>query len=476
MNKFLSLFALLFILTGCGNEQSVYIINHDAVSMRFLDNEGTVIEGLTFEGYQSVTNKGYFIYKENGKKCAYVDRDANIVIDYDEYDSLVLFEEILIASNKGKDTIYNANGEIIYQEKEDVIITLTSKHPIIQKGDEYFILDGKGNTLLKSKNKIINITSEENMIFVQYKEYTELYETSPQLNLLNGKLDKNMILIDTSKTAGELLYNIGENIIYHYFQGEMIFEFPIKNESLQINERTLFFDEGDNIILVNENGETSIYDEEKGFDTIVTTYYQNKDKYIHKNKKSLFGPHEFVDGKDKVEVSHIQFDPLADYNHSDIIPVFESGKGFVYMNYQGQRQFDQEFDSATAFNKNGVAIVCKDDKYYLLDEKGKTLSDKYQNIEVNGDYYQAYINDNEYYLLNEFGEIVIEKTSVFDVNISPTVETTYAIFFNGDRGSVYDLATKEEVFSAQGELFLREGKYFVSSDNKIYDLNGKEVF
>jgi hypothetical protein len=49
------------------------------------------------------------------------------------------------------------------------------------------------------------------------------------------------------------------------------------------------------------------------------------------------------------------------------------------LNKKGETVIDFLYDDAEVFNK-GVAVVCVDDNYYLIDKEGKPINDQNMNF------------------------------------------------------------------------------------------------
>lgn len=85
-----------------------------------------------------------------------------------------------------------------------------------------------------------------------------------------------------------------------------------------------------------------------------------------------------VDEKDVVQ-GILNFTPTAAGLYSEKLIAINNGASYSYYNSLGDKQFG-EYDDAGAF-VDGVAAVRKNDKWFLIDNKGKEVSsDKYQDI------------------------------------------------------------------------------------------------
>ena len=184
-----------------------------------------------------------------------------------------------------------------------------------------------------------------------------------------------------------------------------------------------------------------------------------------------------ADGKKKYIFSKkIKFDylgPMVD----NILVVGKNGN-YDYYDYNYNKLFGG-YSFAGNFNE-GVAVVCKDSKWYLINEKGETLSDTYEDILVDSNKIACNnkriiaIKNGAYYILNEEGKVV-KKTDYEEMKVSGNGYLAYKKA--GKWG--FCTADGEEVIKPEYEdaLSFNNGYAAICKDNKWgYIKENGEIF
>lgn len=143
-------------------------------------------------------------------------------------------------------------------------------------------------------------------------------------------------------------------------------------------------------------------------------YIENKELMlvtVHNADSSSFEDHGLVDLNGN-EVIPPQEDFWVDktYKTSDILPVKLNGK-YGYMDCQGNVVIPIEYDYASEFGKNGLAIVTKDGNSYIIDKSGNVQSqcnNSYTYVDSFEENGLAGVFDGEYHgFINTKGEEII---------------------------------------------------------------------
>lgn len=149
-----------------------------------------------------------------------------------------------------------------------------------------------------------------------------------------------------------------------------------------------------------------------------------------------------VDEKDVVQ-GILKFNPTATGVYSEGLIAIKDENSYSYYNFLGDKQFG-EYDVAGAF-VDGVAAVQKNDKWYLIDNKGKEISsDKYEDIilQANG----THIKD---------GVMIAKKNGIYNFYRNGKVIGSY---------SDADIITDDNMIA-----ICKDGKW------GYVDLDGKEI-
>ena len=97
---------------------------------------------------------------------------------------------------------------------------------------------------------------------------------------------------------------------------------------------------------------------------------KNVDKFYIRNDKSILYEGEKLNLEDKKIVN-------------GMIKIKTDNMKYNFINKYGKRINDNEYDSATNFDKFGYSIVSKNDLYGVIDKNGKeVISIKYNNIKT----------------------------------------------------------------------------------------------
>lgn len=146
----------------------------------------------------------------------------------------------------------------------------------------------------------------------------------------------------------------------------------------------------------------------------------------------------------------------ANYTSIEVINknliIVSDGNSFYFINYNGNRLFNVEFEMITSFdNQDEIFLVSNNNKYALFDNTGKLLTDFiYDNI-----YELSNSNNTNYVFCATYGEYThiyiynkdnktFEKLDIFD-NYNVTSFEYYNIYLTNQEGqySLYDIKSKE---------------------------------
>lgn len=471
MKKIIISVLALLLLAGCsGNDSDQTLFVADKKD-RFglVDIDGDKKTEFIYSNYEALGDFGYIVIKN--KKYGYLSNDGEEIIKLGKYSKLESISNMLVGYDKEGDiSILDSEGKLLYQADKKTEIVLSGL-PIIHKDKEYKVLYDTGKVLYTSKDKILSANTINGFSAVCLEEVIKVYDHENVAKVVNVKSGGKSQLMSYREDKGYLFYNRESQMALACDdEGKINFE-------VNIDLDDLYYDSAGNITGV-KNQTTYLFDK-KGVPTAINSYYCNLNNYVIKNKELIYGPHKFVHKGKTVEVSNIQLDPLASFSHKKIFPVYVRNKGYMYYGFDGKAAFKTVFKSAEVFDKNGLAIVsAKDDKYYLINQTGKKISDQYKRIEAIGKkYYAGYISSGKFEVIDSSGKKVIDEEfmnigSVFDFD-----DIEYGIFNKNGTSYVYDMKEFEVIFSVEDSLEFDDNGYFVSEDgNSYYSLTGKEIY
>ena len=124
------------------------------------------------------------------------------------------------------------------------------------------------------------------------------------------------------------------------------------------------------------------------------------------------------------------------------------------------------------------SMLGKEDKYYLINNKGKKVSEQYVRIMYLGEkYYAGYTTGSKYEVFDVEGNKVINDYFMDEGTTFVYNDVVYGIFNKSGSSYIYDMNENEVVFSVEGDLEFNEKGYFVTVDgDAYYSLKGEKIY
>ena len=434
MKKITAGLLAFLMLTGCSNidnDQTLFVVNNKE-KYALMDYEGDKQTEFIYDKYEEVGSSGYIVIKD--KKYGYLLHDGEEAIKLGKYDKLESIGNMIVGYDKNeKISILDGEGKELYKEDKKTEISLFGL-PVIHQGKEYIVLYNDGEVLKKSKEKIISAyTVDSDYAVINFEKTSSIYNLVNEKHIEGIKIGGNNQLMDHSSKKGYLLYN---------------------RKTHEINAL---------------DGET----------VTSNSYYRNYKNYVVKNKEMIYGPHKFVNDGKEIEVNGIQLDPMASFTKSKIFPVYVRDEGYQYYGFDGKEAIKESYKSAEAFDENNLAVVSKkEDKYYLINNKGKKVSEQYVRIMYLGEkYYAGYTTGSKYEVFDVEGNKVINDYFMDEGTTFVYNDVVYGIFNKSGSSYIYDMNENEVVFSVEGDLEFNEKGYFVTVDgDAYYSLKGEKIY
>lgn len=461
----------LLLLTGCsnnGSDQTLFVANKKD-QYGLVDIDGNKKTKFVYDRYEPVLKDGYIVVKDD--KYGYLSYEGKEIIKLGKYQKLESISNMIVAYDKDDNiSILNSLGEELYKNDKKTEIILSGL-PIIHQEKKYLVLYDTGKVLVEGKNEVLNANIiKDGYMAVAYKNNIKIYNQENLNREVKVKKGGKFQLMSQSKDSGYLFYDReGQEALFCDKKGKIIFD-------VKIDLDDLYFDQADNITGV-KNQTTYLFDK-KGTATAINSYYNDLENYVIKNKEMIYGPHKFVYNGKETNVSGIQLDPMASYISSKIFPVYVRSKGYMYYRYDGKPAFKTLFTSAEIFDQNGLAVVSKkDDKYYLINQKGKKISKTYARISYIGEkYYAGFISDSKYEIIDIEGKKVIDDNFMDDGIVFTYNDDVYGIFNKSGSSYVYDMNELEVIFYVEDTLEFVDNGYFTSEKGNYYTLDGEEIY
>lgn len=474
MKKILIVLLMMLMITGCSNTESKDVLFVKNDKKYALCVEGKLKSDYEYDKFVAVDNNGFIV--SNGKKESYISYSGKELIAYRKNVDLETAGNMVIAVDKNKNyTIYNSEGKELYKSDKKTEISLYGL-PVVYKNNKYLVLNKDGEVLIESKKKVNYVSLYSDTIYVvSYKDSTVIYDDSVDSTIdeeglkINVKGQFNLIARDFDK--GFLLQDKEEKrLVFVGPKGKVKFDIEKDIDKAMMSEDTIYAKKDDDIYIMSLDGKTNIK---------ATSYYNDSHTYLIKNDSYVYGPHQFVNKGRSKDVTGIQLNPKVQKANHDIFPVYVQTKGYQYYNFAGKVKIKTYFKSADDFSNYGVAVVSKDGStYYLINEKGEKVSQKYKAIQYMGKgYYAAYETTTKFEIIDAHGEKVIDDYFMGNFDIFVFDNKTYGLFNKSGTTHVYDMNEYEEEFALNGEYKVYQDRYLVSTDyKKYYDMNGEEVY
>lgn len=472
MKKITTGLLVLLLLTGCSNKnnnQTLFVENNKE-KYALVDFDGEKQTKFIYDKYEEVGTSGYIVIK--GDQYGYLLRDGKEVIKLGKYSKLETISNMIVGYDKDKNiSIISDEGEVLYTSDKDTKITLSGL-PIVYSSKVYLVLYDTGKVLIEDKSKVVSAYMiDTNCVIVNYEDQATIHDFGFDKVLDKIKVGGNNQLMDSHEKKGYLLYNReSKDVNVINSEGKVSF-------TANIDLDDLYFDDSNNIVGV-KNQTTYLFDS-KGNPLACNSYYKNNKNYVQKNKNLIYGPHKFICDGEEIEVNNIQLDPMASYTSSDIFPVYVRDEGYQYYTFKGKPAFKTNFESASSFDENGLAVVSKkEDKCYLIDKTGKKVGKEYVRVEyIDNQYYAGYTTGSKYVVIDVEGKQVIDDSFMDQGTIFEYMGNVYGIFNKSGTACVYDMEDYEVIFTVEGELEFNDRGYFILGEGKAYyTLEGKEIY
>ena len=360
---------------------------------------------------------------------------------------------------------------------------------VLKQGDNYGVIDNKGNIVINAKYENVKIPNPEKAIFVCYEEgktkilnnnQEEIYpdfENIEPLRLKNVtsdlmyeksvlKYEKNgkygLISLDGRKITNAIYDEIDT---LPYKEGELIVKQEEKYGIINIKGNNLVKIEYENISADGYYTETDEY-KYAGYIVSLKTDEGYRYGYVNINGKEILKP-------EYNEITRIT--QILDDENAYLITA-KNGKYGIYKNEE--KIIENEFQSIRYDKTNNIVVVEKSKKYGVCSLDGESIIPvKYDQIDITGIYL---------YAKNEQGTVVLDNKGNqvnIDVNIAilNTDNEKYKIKINNKNGTLYSVIDKnnkeviEEKYNYIEYLF---DDYFIVSNKEgklgILDNKGNE--
>ena len=411
-----------------------------------------------------------------------------MVVDFGKYKSISQSAGLYKVTDEDKNSyLINGSNKKIADLNNSSINTYigVNEYSILKEDSSYTLLNMNGDKILKfDKAKSDDDPKTSNMkgfvsVFYNKKVYIANYNTSKEITSFDADVnycintvekDGKIIILNSCESA---FGNSGETT-YRLIKDNKYYDLSDKCEKLGYSNES--------IICTNGSNKNELTDKlEVGLD-INSQEYKMKNGYAKEVDYSVV-----FYGTDGKELNTVKCRDLS--NNGAKVEGFyiltthfnrSCGTDFgtyEFYNEKGENIFDKSFSSAKAFDTNKLAQVSENKgSYYLIDLKGKKVSDEYSEITLSNEYYIAKSDDKKAVLDKTGSEIVSGEYK--SVSITKTNKDTFALFESEDNYVIYNLASKKEVMNSDKKPSIQKHYITVSNDGKTeyYTFSGKKFY
>ena len=458
----------------------------------FKDN-GERLTEFEFSGIGEFVN-GYALVRNTEDKYGIIGHDGKMTVNFGDYNSirsLVGFYEVTEGEdeNSSKKLILG-NGHEVATDYKDLISDHSSPYIIVQTDDNSALYNVYGDRLEEYSNDDepeIGSYSSTTVSYVRTKNRISLLNNQSLKVMINYESDKKYEIESTSKDRSIVVLRDKDSKKdgnYAVYRDNKITEYGDQCKSISLHsetatKRTFLSCKDDDKNKLIRDGEVS--------DIIADTYgseYRVYDerhfaKYDSEAKRVDF----YVDGEKKSSAD-ASFAPSVSLKGYYIRN--NDKKSVSLYSIEGEQIYtlnETSYGDLAGLDANNNIVVRDPNqeteaRYYVVNEKGETISDKYSYLSVHGAYYVAKKSNKESALLDKDGQVIISG----DYRDFSFYDDDKIIFARGegDKLSYIDLNNKSEKFSISGSVYynsdgyikvVEKGKisYYAKSGEKIHE-------
>ena len=498
---------LILVLTGKGGSSSngggsisgnAFTFSVDGKYVLY-SNGGKKITNTVFDS-ASEFKGGASIVEKDGEK-GLINENGKMIVDFGESSYIRNYGDFYkVYLSGGKEKLLDGSGKVLYEmnsvDVEQVsygsnayVLKDYSNQKLIilnKSGKEILTLPYGSTSDLKSMyaKGIESITFEDTVYIVDYYDGT-LYGkfNSKELYRAEYKSPNGVVVVEPvySSKEDENYYMVASNGVAKDFTKSC---YKVGTRTGKANEFvTCNLTYAGKYALIKSNLEISN-------DSIYYTQYTDDNNYAKESENTtaveFYKDNKLVNTVNCMDLSEI-YTPVYGYYvllNSTNYKCKGNGK-YVYYNEKGEKAFNGEYEEATAFDKNGFAIVKNEEgKYHLINKKGEKVGNTYNEMSrftytIKGDsivYYDVK-NDSGAGIVNSAGKEVIEPIYSY-VQDEDREDNVIAVANGDNKSTVYNLSANKVILESKNYISL-DKKYLTVDEGKqtvYYTFSGKKFY
>lgn len=501
LGSLVAIIVLVVCLSGCGKGKSInnkeeysdaFFIKEESKYALF-NNDGKKLTDFIFTSVSNTNfRKGSAIVK---KDDAYgiIGSNGKMIVDFGKYKSIYESAGLYkVTDNDRNEYLLDSKGKVLYNLKDASVSTYfgVSSYSVLREKNskKYSVLDSNGKALVSFSEKegAENPTTneEDGFISVFYNKKNYILDSNTGKKVMEFDSDKHYCINNVSEDGKIITMNscVGmfqsqEDTTYKFIKDGKLYDLSDKCDKVNYYNDTLTCIKDSKTYLLDSKLNIGI-----ATDSIA---YIDGDHYI-KLKDGAFNGVDFYNG-DKV-LKNVECRSISEYGYNKsglyILSTYYSTKcgttsgTYEYYNEKGENAFGKSFGRANKFDANGLASVSEDKKsFYLIDTKGKKVSDEYDSIYLDSDYYIV-TKSNLKGILSNTGKVVMEAKYV-SADVFEEQGVKYAKLTTEDsKYIIYNLTKGKEIITLDSNPSTNANYIYTSKDGKktYYTYTGKEFY
>ena len=472
--------AFVFIIKKFNKEESykdkatystAFFIKNNKGKYALFNESGKKLTNFIYDSANSFVNNAALVYKEK-EGYAVINQKGKDIVSFGDYNYISAYSGLYkVRSEKGY-KIIDSKGKTIIDAEELDISSYGDEYPfsIITANNEVKIISYDAKTIKTfkkdkaAKTPTVNHVGKiatvfyngENVVFnAKTKKIIATFKNQNHFCVNNISEDEKILTLNACASWFESVSEPGHMVIV---DGK-VNDLSKKCDNLSLYDDTVVCSSSSGDSLIEISGKTA----KIGAKITGRTAFIDSDNYATRDEKS----YKVVFYKNGKKVKSIDASISSSGKMQSDLYVLYVDNGYEFYNKEGKRVIKENFKYASAFDKNGLAKVSKDGKsYYLINEKGKKVSNEYSSINNYEEYYQVTNNKNLKGVINKKGDEIV-PTKYASVNIKSLRDKYYAVT-STDSGKyfLYDLDNNKLIKETKNIITLNEHYIKVSGDKK----------
>lgn len=450
---------------------SSFFIKNNKGKYALFNESGKKITDFIFDSTSSFVNNSALVHKEK-EGYSIINNKGKDVISYDKYNYISSYSGIYkVRSDKGYKLI-DSKGKTILEAEQIDVSSYGDDYPfiIVTANNEIKVIsyDAKTITTFKQKRSAKSPTvnhvgkiatvfyNGQNVVFnSKTKKIISKFKNKSHYCVNSVSEDEKIISLNACASWFETVSEKGHMLI---IKGK-VNDLSKKCDGLSLNNNI--------VICSSSNGENIVHI--KGSKATVGEKINSRiqfiddENYIIRNEKN-YKIEFYKNGK---KVKSMDASISASGKAYEDMYVLYVDNGYEFYDKSGKKAIKENYKYATTFDKNGNARVSKDGKtYYLINSKGKKISDEYKSLNVYDTYYLATNEKGLKGILNNKGKLIVETkyTSIYAKNVR---DKNYIVASTeDDKYYLYDLDSNKLIKKANSSITINEHYIKVSSAKK----------